>query len=71
MTDEEYSAREINQILVPIRDALTRIENQTVKTNGRVSNLEGRQNFLNGGLAVLAILVVPIVIWLITHGFAP
>jgi len=42
------------------------IHDEAVKTNRRVTKLEKWQSFIQGGLAVLTILVVPIVIYLVT-----
>ena len=39
--------------------------NETVKTNLRVSKLEKWQSFIEGGLAVLTILVVPLLIYVL------
>lgn len=47
---------------------LERIEQQTIKTNGRVSGLERWQSRLQGGIAILTVLVVPIAIYVITKG---
>ena len=44
---------------------LDAIHEQAVKTNQRVSKLEKWQSFIEGGLAVLTILVVPIVIYVV------
>ena len=44
---------------------LDAIHGQAVKTNQRVSKLEKWQSFIEGGLAVLTILVVPIVIYVV------
>jgi len=45
---------------------LDAIYNETVKTNRRVSKLEKWQSFIEGGLAVLAILVVPLLIYVVS-----
>jgi hypothetical protein len=65
--DEDYSVREVNAMFGEIRAGMTRIEAQTTKTNGRVAVLERWQSFLQGGLAILALLVVPIIIYFLTH----
>jgi hypothetical protein len=44
---------------------LDAIHNETVKTNRRVSKLEKWQSFIEGGLAVLTILVVPLLIYVV------
>jgi hypothetical protein len=45
---------------------LDAIHEQAVITNRRVSKLEKWQSFIEGGLAVLAILVVPLLIYVLT-----
>ena len=44
---------------------LDAIHDQAVKTNRRVSKLEKWQSFIEGGLAVLTILVVPLLIYVV------
>jgi hypothetical protein len=44
---------------------LDAIHEQALKTNRRVSKLEKWQSFIEGGLAVLTILVVPLLIYVI------
>ena len=44
---------------------LDAIHNEAVKTNRRVSKLEKWQSFIEGGLAVLTILVVPLLIYVV------
>ena len=44
---------------------LDAIHEQAVKTNRRVSKLEKWQSFIEGGLAVLTILVVPLLIYVV------
>ena len=62
MTDA-YSVRELDEKFETIMDKLDRIETQTIKTNGRVVSLESWKSFLQGGLAILTLLVVPIIIY--------
>lgn len=40
MKCDEYSKREVDMIWGEIKEALTRIEAQTIRTNGRVTRLE-------------------------------
>lgn len=47
---------------------LSRIETQTVKTNGSVADLKGWQSYMKGGLTILSILVVPVLLYIITKG---
>lgn len=44
------------------------IYDEVVKANRRLSRLERWQAFMEGGIAILAILVVPMVIYLLTLG---
>lgn len=40
------------------------IKDQVIKTNGRVSSLENWKAFILGGLAILAIILVPMfIVW--------
>jgi hypothetical protein len=51
---------------------LDAIHEQAVITNRRVSKLEKWQSFIEGGLAVLTILVVPLVIYVLAFaGLGP
>jgi hypothetical protein len=64
---DEYTAREIKSMFDNIAEGIDRIEAQTTKTNGRVAVLERWQSFLQGGMAVLAMLLVPVLIYAVTH----
>jgi hypothetical protein len=44
---------------------LDAIHNEALKTNRRVSRLEKWQSFIEGGLAVLTILIVPLLIYVV------
>ena len=62
------TTKDIQLILYRLREQdrkLDAIHEQALKTNQRVSKLEKWQSFIEGGLAVLAILVVPIVIYVV------
>lgn len=65
MSDEEYSVREVDSKFKAIADGIARIEAQTIKTNGRVAALERWQSFIQGGLAIMALIVVPIAIYVL------
>ncbi len=78
-TDKTYSVRELDQKFEQVKlfmeekhednkIVLQEILAQTKTTNGRVNKLENWQNFIMGGLAVLAILVVPVLLYILTHG---
>lgn len=63
MTEQPYTNREIAEKFEDILKYLTRIEGQTVKTNGRVSKLEIWQGFIKGGLAIIVIIGIPLIIY--------
>ena len=65
--NEELTPRELHHLIKDISTDVKEVVVQVRATNGRVSRLENWQAFMKGGLAVLSILVVPIVIYVITH----
>lgn len=65
MEPTPYSNREIAEMFQDVRATLARIEGQTTKTNGRVNVLEGWRNWINGGMAAFAIILVPIFGWML------
>lgn len=62
-TEKPYENREIREFFNEIKESLKRIEEQTVKTNGRVGVLENWRAYNTGALAVIALLVLPILGW--------
>lgn len=60
---DEYSNREIDRMFSEIQDTLKRIEEQTTRTNGRVSKLENWRNYIGGALAVISFIVLPLISW--------
>lgn len=73
MAEPNYSKREIDQMFGSFlekfgifdkdtRESLTRIEVQTGKTNGRVTNLERWQSYVIGFCACLSLILLSIII---------
>lgn len=63
----EPTNKELMHYIKDIQDKSEQTLAQVKYTNGRVGKLERWQSFIQGGLAVLTILVVPILIFIITH----
>lgn len=59
-----YSNREIQEFMNDIKNALGRIETQTMKTNGRVTQLEWFKQYSMGAIAVFLVIGLPLVSWL-------
>ena len=55
--DKPYENREIDHMFNDIKETLERIEEQTTRTNGRVTSLEKWMWTVIGGLSILAFLV--------------
>lgn len=66
--EQEYTKREIDLLITGIKEhisdvvvrPLERIEIQTIKTNGRVNNLENWRGYTAGAIAVIIIVVIPL-----------
>lgn len=63
MTDKPYSNREIDAKHGEILKVLNRIEIQTTKTNGKVTQLERKNYIFMGAMSVVLIVVIPILGW--------
>ncbi len=62
MDESPYQNREIRQMFSDQNTILIRIEEQTKKTNGRVSKLEKWQNYVLGFVAALSFLTVSVLL---------
>lgn len=62
MNDEQTTYRNF------VKETLTSIDAQVKSTNGRVRTLENWRWFISGGLAILALIVVPLLIYVIERG---
>lgn len=74
MAETRFNNREIklmfqeqNGKIADIHTDVKEVLEQTKKTNGRVGRLEQWKGFITGGLAVITVLIVPILIYLVTH----
>lgn len=61
--DHPYMNRELDEMFGDIKGSMSRIETQTIRTNGRVTVIERWQYSFMGGIAVLTIIVVPLLAW--------
>ncbi len=78
-TDKTYTVRELDMKFEQVKlfmeekhednkVVLQEILTQTKTTNGRVNKLEKWQSYIQGGMAVIVMLFVPIVLYVLTHG---
>ena len=63
MPEEPFKNREILEMFNDLKGGNKRIEEQVIKTNGRVTALERWKYIGMGATSVLSFLVVPILIW--------
>ena len=57
MTELDYSKRELDEKFKDIKDSLDRIETQTTRHNGRLTNVERWMYSMMGAIGVLGFLV--------------
>lgn len=62
--NEDYTKRELDSHFTEIKDSLYRIEQQTIKTNGRVNKLESWRSLLVGAWFVAYCMVIPLSIYI-------
>jgi len=55
-----YANREIDEKFEDIKSQLTRIENQTIKTNGAVANLKLWRAYITGAVATIGFLTASV-----------
>jgi hypothetical protein len=74
MTEIPYSNREIDQFNSDLRQdilglhaKIDKVLEQTTRTNGRLRTLEGWKMFVNGIMAVLITLIVPVFVGVIIY----
>lgn len=63
--NEPFTNREITEKWNDLSDTLKRIEDQTVRTNGRVSALEKWMYVAIGGMGVISVVLVPLFGWML------
>lgn len=63
MPEQDFTNREINAMFHELKGQASRIEEQTIRTNGRVGDLERWRFISMGAVAVLVMLVIPLLSW--------
>ena len=63
MPEAPFQNREIKEMFSDLQKGQDRIENQVIRTNGRVTALERWKYVGMGATSVLTIIVVPILAW--------
>lgn len=71
MDESPYSKREQDEYRRDVLATLARIEQQVIKTNGRVTHLETWQQYMIGYGAAMGTLLVPVFIYFVTKVFFP
>ena len=55
----------VHALLLDVKEDITEIKEQTIRTNGRVNSLESRQDKLDGALNIIKLIIVPILLAII------
>ena len=61
--DTDYTKRELDHMFGDVHSKLDLILVQTTKHNGRMTKMERWQSYIQGALAVLGIIVIPLLGW--------
>ena len=61
--EPDYSNREISAMFHEVKEIVTRVEDQTKKTNGRVTELEKGRWIAIGAMMVITLMIIPILSW--------
>lgn len=64
-SDAPFTNREIREMFRDMTEGLGRVEDQTKKTNGRVTSLEKWMYTCVGGLTVISIVLIPLFTWML------
>lgn len=63
MSELAFTNRELTAMFDELKNGNDRIEQQTIKHNGRMTKMERWQSYMMGAFSVLTIVIVPILAW--------
>ena len=61
--DNDYSKRELDHMFGDVHSKLDKILEQTTRHNGRMSKIERWQSYIQGALAIIGIIALPLLGW--------